>query len=277
MKFLLAFLLLFSHQVAFAWGATGHRAVGLVAEKHLTAKTKKAVQELLGTEKLSISCNWADVVRSNPAYDSYVDWHYASVADGERYEKSEKKKTGDVVMGIHTMIARLKDKKLPANEKADALRYLGHFVGDLHQPLHIGRKDDRGGNDIKVVFFGSEMNLHEVWDTAMIDKQRYSYTELADLVDHKWGKEKEWLKASVEDWAFESVQYRARVYEFTDKFLSEKEVEALYGAAMKFEKTEVLPKVSWQYLSRNYPLMEQRIYQAGIRLAQVLNEIFDKK
>lgn len=266
--------LFFVSATAWSWGLTGHRAVGEIAEKNLNAKAKKEVRKLLGGEPMSTASTWADEIRSNPAYRSYAYWHYVSVDDGKTYQESEKNEKGDVIAAINKAVETLKNAKTKPEEKTEALKLLIHFIGDMHQPLHVGRREDKGGNDIKVIFFGEESNLHEVWDEKIIDHKRFGYTEMAKLLgEREWKDKKDWLKNGVEDWASESVKYRAQVYEFTDDYIPEDGLKALFAAPVKNPPKDK-PKLSYQYAHRNWPLIEQRIYQAGIRLAKTLNEIF---
>ena len=165
--------------LAFSWGKTGHRTTGEVAEHFLTKKTKIEIKKILQNPSLAIASTWSDEMRSNPDFRKYNPWHYANMPLNITYANSKKSSKGDIVQAIKLSKSKLKDNDVSFEEKAFYLRYLVHLIGDIHQPLHVGRGEDRGGNDIKVKWFGDDSNLHRVWDTNMIDNYQMSYTELS--------------------------------------------------------------------------------------------------
>ncbi len=236
----------------YRWGQIGHRAIGHIADGMLTKKARKNVRRVLGNETLAEVSTWMDEVRSDRSFDYAVTWHYATIPDGETYETAEKQRNGDVIWAIETIISELKAGDLsPANE-AIKLKFLVHLVGDIHQPLHVGNGTDRGGNDVKVQWFGTNTNIHSVWDTRMIDGKQYSYTEFAKRVNHATKTEiKELQAATVRDWAMESMKYRNQAYNLPEN-----------------------GRISYRYSYENFSLVEQRIKEAGIRLAGVINDIY---
>jgi hypothetical protein len=251
MNRLIAFLLfiLFS-TTAFGWGETGHRTTGYIANKYLNKKAKKAIEQILGGRSIAMVSTWMDEIRSDSTYNYTADWHWVTIPDGMTYEQTEKNPNGDIIMTIERLIAELKTKKLPAKQEAEYLKMLIHLVGDIHQPLHVGRPD-RGGNDVKVNWFRTESNLHRVWDSDMIDGTKLSYTELAESLDKPAAAlVQSWQKASVRDWATESINYRPQVYD--------------YGNG----------RLGYQYSYKYFGIVRERLLQAGIRLAGVLNEIY---
>lgn len=240
------------NQLAFGWGQTGHRAIGEVASHHLTKKAKKNIAKLLGEESLAIASVWMDEVRSDSLYDHTHDWHWVTIPEGEHYHETEKNPEGDVVEAIGRMREILLDESSSDSLKIEALKFLVHLVGDLHQPLHVGNGTDKGGNDVKVKWFYKSSNLHRVWDSEIIDSKDLSYTELARAVDHaSKGEVEKWQMGSVEDWANEAVAYRTQVYNTGDS-----------------------ENLSYEYMYYNWDLIQQQIEKAGIRLAGMLNEIF---
>jgi hypothetical protein len=164
---------------SFGWGATGHRATGLIAQQHLNAKAKKRIQQILGQESLAMVSTWMDEIRSDSTYNYTTDWHWTTIPDGGKYEDVEGNPDGKVVMMIEKFVKELKSGKLTPKQQAEYVKMLIHMVGDLHQPLHVGRPGDRGGNDVKVKWAGGDSNLHRVWDSDMIDDTKLSYTEFA--------------------------------------------------------------------------------------------------
>ena len=193
-----------------------------------------------------------DEVKSDPSFRYAGTWHYATIPDGQTYETAETQENGDVVWAIEKIVKELKEGNLTAEQESTNLKFLVHLVGDIHQPLHVGNGKDRGGNDTKVEYFGSNTNIHGVWDSRMIDGKQYSYTELAKRVNHASKNQIKALQAaSVRDWAIESMGYRAQVYALPEN-----------------------KKLSYRYGFDNFSLVEQRLMQAGIRLAGVINDIY---
>lgn len=236
----------------FAWGRTGHRTVGAIAEEHLSRKARKAVQRILGNESMAIAATWMDDIKSDHAYDGMRDWHWVTIPDGSTYAQAEKNPKGDAVEAIGRMAAALKSDTLTHERQVFCLKVLIHLVGDLHQPLHVGRGDDKGGNDFQVRWFKKGSNLHKVWDSEMIDGSQLSYTELAACTDHATAQQiKQWTKGTAADWAQEATTLRAAIY------------PPAPGADLGYE---------YQYL--HWELVQQQLLKGGIRLAGMLNAIF---
>lgn len=252
MKKLLVLFILFSFSKnVLSWGVTGHRAIGLVAEQHLSAKAKKKLKQLLGHESLAMASTWMDEIRSDSTYNYTTDWHWVTVETGKTYDESPKNPNGDVIMTLERLIAELKSGKLDQAKQIAHIKMLVHLVGDIHQPLHVGCCDDRGGNSVKVKWFRNDTNLHTVWDSNLIDDTKLSYTELALALGEPSPENlAKWQKASVRDWANESMAYRKQVYATGDGNLS------------------------YKYSYNNMDLVKQRLTQAGIRLAGILNQIY---
>lgn len=236
------------------WGKNGHRATGKIAEKHLTRKAKKKIDKLLKGQSLAFVSTYADEIKSDRAYSKYYTWHYVNMNFEETYEASEKNPKGDLVTGIETCVKILKDKTSSEAEKAFHLKILVHLIGDLHQPMHIGRKEDKGGNTIQMQWFGKGTNLHRVWDSDMIDSYKMSYSDLADNAEDLSKQQiKALKKGTVVDWVNE-------VHELT------KEV---------YKSAKVGENLRYRYSYLYFNTARQQIQKGGIRLAKVLNEIFD--
>lgn len=280
------FLFLFIPHSVFAWGETGHKTIGELAEKHLTPKAKNEVKKLLGSEDMASASVWADVVRSNPKYRFQSRWHYINLKDGQTYKKlSEKNKTRsqeNVVWAINLMVKILKDQAShPRVNKPQALKLLIHFVGDLHQPLHAGRRVDRGGNQLYVRFFNRIYRLHEVWDSEIIKRLGLNYKELVEHLEKQYQKTKV-QQLTPEDWANESTRLLSFVYFFDNTFfegtpslilhqnLIKKYPDILSRRASKDKK----PYLHSQYLNRTLPISLRCLYKAGVRLANLLNTLF---
>lgn len=241
----------FGHKVL-AWGATGHRASGYIAEQYLKPRVKKKLKAILQGESLAMVSTWMDEIRSDSLYNYAEDWHWATIPDGKRYEDVENGPLdGKAVQQLERIIRELKSGKLDAKTEREYVKFLMHLVGDIHQPLHVGKPGDRGGNDVKVKWAGRDSNLHRVWDSDMIDDTRLSYTELADsFVKPDAATLATWQRASVRDWAHESMTFRKQVYDIGNGSLG------------------------YRYSYRNFSTAKLRLLQAGVRMAALLNEIY---
>ncbi len=238
---------------SFGWGVTGHRATGLIASRYLNVKAKKRISQLLGQESLAMASTWLDEIRSDSTYNYTTDWHWTTIPDGGKYEDVESNPDGKVIIMIEKLTKELKSGKLNAKQEVDYLKMLVHLVGDIHQPLHVGRPGDRGGNDVKIKWFRNESNLHRVWDSEMIDDTKLSYTELAEsLGNPNAATLKKWQATSVREWAKESMSYRPQVYDIGNGNLS------------------------YSYSYKYFSIARARMLQAGVRLAGLLNQIYGK-
>ena len=171
-------LLLLVAGPAQAWGPLGHRLVARLAEPQLTPSARAEAQRLLATERLhSLAdvANWADELRErDPALGRRsAKWHYVNIGEHDcRYAAARDCPDGDcVVEAIGTQAAILADRTRPDTERLQALKFLVHFVGDVHQPLHAGYARDRGGNTFQVNYRGKGSNLHSLWDGTLLNSR----------------------------------------------------------------------------------------------------------
>jgi len=251
-----ALLLLCTLATLLAFGKTGHRIVGKIAENHLSESAKAEIKKLLGNTNLAAVSNWADFIRSYKKWKHAGSWHYTTVPDGKTYENSRTPENrGKLVEKIAEFRKTLANPNASKEDREIALKFLVHLIGDLHQPLHVGNGKDKGGNDLKVKFMWEkpDVSLHVVWDTKLILHQELSYTEYASTLEEMYSaKEKQkWQASEVVDWVHESQKYRAQVYNVKNN------------------------KISYRYIADNEALLNKRLIQAGVRLAKVLNEIFN--
>ncbi len=239
---------------ALAWGKTGHRVVGYVAQQHLSEVASQRVDSILSNYALEMSGNFMDFIKADTAYGHMGSWHYVSIPDGQSYEDITPNPKGDVIWAIETLIAELKTKqfKIVPNEEF-AIMVLVHLVGDIHQPLHVGLAEDRGGNSVKVEFFGEESNLHRVWDSELIDHQGLSYTEWGNHINRGVDSTQvaQWQASTVIGWAEESQSLRTACYDFGE-----------------------YTNLKYRYIYRHIHTIEERLERAGVRLAGILNEIY---
>jgi hypothetical protein len=249
MKIILFFSFVFFPFHAFSWGVIGHRVVGELANRHLTKKASKEIKNLLGNESLAMSSTWPDFIRSDKSWDKSHPWHYVSIEDGHTYDSSSKNPNGDVVEAIERMKKTLSDKKAKKEERVEALKFLVHFVGDLHQPLHSGKSDDHGGNKIFVRWFDKESNLHRVWDEDLIKMQELSYTEYTQVLDHVSKTDiSQWQAQDVDTWIKENMDLRPLVYDIGEG------------------------KLGYEYNFKTLSTLNLRLQKGGIRLAGIINQ-----
>ncbi|GAB2549179.1 S1/P1 nuclease [Rufibacter soli] len=240
------------------WGMLGHRIVGEVADRHISSKTRKNIKKILGNESIAMASNWADFVKSDPAYNFLDTWHYVNLKEGLNFQQVEAYLHQDTVTDAYTkinfLISELKKKDLPQAQKQMNLRLLIHLVGDVHQPMHVGRPEDLGGNRVRLEWFNKPSNLHRLWDSELIEYQQLSYTEYATAINFATKDQvKTWQRQLAPEWFFES-------YQIADK---------LYKGITKPEE-----KLSYRYNFDHIETLNDRLLKGGIRLAGVLDELF---
>jgi hypothetical protein len=259
-KFLAGLLLAFLFPIAsFAWGPNGHRIVAEIAWLHLTPQARKAVNNILGRQSMAMVANWPDFIKSDTThqYDHTGKWHYLDFPaniDRTTFDKLLQAATGEnLYTETQAMIRELKNRSLSKEKQVFALTFLVHMLGDMHQPLHVGRDEDMGGNKVNVSWFDRPTNLHRVWDEFLIDFQQLSYTEYTKAINIATpGEIKAMQRGSIADWMFDSHQLSDKVY----------------------ARTGADAKLSYRY---NYIFVEdlnQQLLKGGLRLAAVLNGIF---
>jgi hypothetical protein len=264
---------------AAAWWDDGHRIVGEIASRHLSEQARAQVEALLADlpeyASMATAATWADQqAKLDKTFDFAFTSHFVNVdrrlTPRELYALCLQK-AGCVATGITYYADVLRSQRASKQQRAEALRFLIHFVGDAHQPLHAGHGPDRGGNDIddlRLLEFtpGKErINLHAVWDGGMIglhearmawDWQRYA-SELDARIDAD--KLARWQRGSVYDWLEES-----RLLAAADAYLHA-------DGKTPVRKGDVLGD---DYFAHGLPIVEMRLQQAGVRLALLLEEIY---
>jgi len=235
------------------WSKTGHRVIGEVAQGHLNRKAKRAVSKLLYGKSLATVSNYADAIKSDRAFKNFSAWHYVNIPSDKKYNEVKPSPNGDLVTGIQKCIEILKDKNSTEADRVFYLKMLVHLMGDLHQPMHAGRKEDKGGNDIQLRWFGKGTNLHRVWDSNMINDYGMSYSELSKEFP-LLGKEqtKEIQKGTILDWVAESQELANEIYDSVEKG----------------------QKLGYSYSYKHWNIVEEQLQKGGLRLARVLNDIF---
>lgn len=231
------------------FGVLGHRLAERVADSLLCPDAIAVVGQLSGSASLVGLGAWADRVRYEPAWEHTAPWHYINVADDESVAAVSAATSNHVIWAIEQFVDELADTGNAIERRTDALRFVVHFIVDVHQPLHVGRAGDRGGNGIELVVDGSTTNLHRLWDTGVLASARRGEAQLSAAVAAHVRSQDEWLSSAPLDWAEESRALRERVY--------------------AFERP-----ISLQYLRDARVVVERRLAQAGVRLADTLNRAF---
>ncbi len=245
---------------AWGWGRLGHRVAGRIAEDRLTSAARKAVRDLLEPgESLADVSTWADEYRRD--HTETGPWHYVNVPITEpAYHPRFEAKEGGVVSRIDHFRKILADPSAPRDRRQQALKFLVHFLQDMHQPVHVGHRGDRGGNDLQVQFFGQGSNLHRVWDSGILEKAGLTEEKWVALLEGRISPDQveAWSRGTPEDWANESLALARRAYRDPVK-----DVELKAGA-----------KLGQPYQDASLPGAEVRLAQAGVRLAAILNATF---
>jgi len=251
---LLSICLLLLHGPAGAWGAQGHRLIAALAWAELTPQAREGIAVLLAGEPdptLQGIATWADRLRGDDRDlgRRSARWHYVNIAaHGCEYEAASACRGGDcVVEAIRAQAAILADRTRPLDARRQALKFVVHFVGDVHQPLHAGYRHDKGGNTVQISVDGDGSNLHRLWDsglfaTAGLDDDAYLRSLRKLPLDADSG-------SGPADWAEASCR-------------------VVVQPGFYPERT----RIDDAYMERWRPVADARLRQAGSHLAQVLNQ-----
>ena len=248
-----------------AWCAWEHRVIAEIAEENLSPAARRGIKLLLGREvKLSSVSTWADKVRyyrSQTRPWHYVNWPLAEVEPGRRIIDSP---PTNIIAAIDYQINILTDRSLPEEKRAEALKYLVHFIGDIHQPLHCATGRDLGGNTVRVKWRGKETNFHSVWDGSLFGAEGGDIHFWASYLQKKITPEERAaiMRGGAYDWAVES---HGIARDFCYPQLKKKQFTFIKNS---------LPELSGDYARAARPIVRRRILKAGLRLAAVLNSIF---
>ncbi len=258
MKRITILLVFLSVQLSFGndniWSKTGHRTTGEVAQRNLTGKARRAINKLLDGRSLALVSTFGDDIKADRDFKEFSPWHYVNFPDDKKYTDVEPSEHGDLVMGIQKCISIVKNKNSSKADKVFYLKLLVHLIGDLHQPMHVGRLEDKGGNDIQLQWFNKGSNLHKVWDANMINGYGMSYTELAESLPKLSKEQKRKIQeGDVYDWVEESQDLANKIY----------------GSVEAGEKLYFRYGYVW------WATVENQLQKGGLRLAKVLNDIFE--
>jgi S1/P1 Nuclease len=241
-----------------AWGLEGHRVVAEIAELNLDVSPARAVRDLLALENVTTLAQvsmWADQIRLQRR--ETAQWHFVNIpiyppsGTTAAYDPERDCAQGDcVVAKIDQFASQLGDRNAPPRQRLEALKFLAHFVADLHQPLHCANNNDRGGNDTWVVFNGRRTTLHAVWDTGILapavnrDERGYALSLTRSPAPRPV------MHGNATQWANESYEIAATV---------------IYKRL-----PESNGMLSISYEAEMLPIVNEQLWRAGVRLAAML-------
>ncbi|MBP3942958.1 S1/P1 nuclease [Sphingobacteriaceae bacterium WQ 2009] len=259
LKSLLVVGLCLKISAASAWGTTGHRVVAEIAERNLSSKAKKNIEKLIGKQKLAYWANWPDFVKSDHAWDHTGNFHFINTEGMLSVDAFKEamltSKEDNIYKAILRLESELKDKNLPLKQKQENLYFIIHLVGDAHQPMHVSRAEDLGGNKVEVTWFGKKTNIHRVWDTDIVEGEKYSYTEYATVLDiFNKQQTRAYQAGELADWLYESSTMADKIY-----------ADVAHNA-----------NLSYRYVYENKSVAEDALLKGGLRLAKILNGVFAK-
>ena len=259
---------------AWAWGQEGHRIITKIAYNHLSAKARKNVDAVMGKQGMIYWSNWPDEIKSDTIYPQSIKdgWHYqdfpggltdSQVADalihypaeGGNLFRALDSIENELIASRKSKIKNHKSEIINLKSEITNLKFFVHLSGDRYCPMHMAHMDDKGGNAVRMAWFSksNNTNLHTVWDTKLIDSQGYSYTEYAEMLEHRYADRRKAIEAMTDE---ELLLYS---YHLT---------EAIYEYQTTWDGN------TYHYIYRWHEPMEYQLYIAGIRLARKLNTIY---
>ena len=246
---ILVVAILFCSTDSWGWGKKGHGLVAEVAFSLMDSVTRAKVYKYIDDMSIEQAGSWMDEIRSDHRYDYMKEWHYVNIEKGETYQPN---KDANAVNELVEAIGKLQHhEKLSDEEIRRNILVVMHLVGDLHQPLHVGYGNDKGGNDVHVRFNGQATNLHRVWDTELIEKENITAKDCLQRLKHFDKQDVAMFsKIDVVNWMRIPRSQLGAVYDFKDGNIDE------------------------DYIKKNKTVIEDDILIAGIRLAAVLNSAF---
>ena len=232
----------------FAWGSKGHQLVAEIAFKYLDDSTQKVVRHYLKRMSIEDAGTWMDDMRSNNYYDYMKTWHYINIPKDSTYKPLSE---GNILTVLNSIILEMKHKeKLKDSQIKQDILMAFHLLGDLHQPLHNGYPDDRGGNSVPINAPSYSGNLHSYWDTEIIEQKKINIDSCTKFYStYTPDQINDIQHIDLLSWMNESRSYLVEVYNFKDG------------------------KITKEYLDKNMVVVEKQLLLAGLRLASVLKEI----
>lgn len=235
------------------WGRIGHRTVARVAASQLSPRARAEVRRLLDGATLAEVSTWADEVRGDRP--ETAPWHYVNIPVTDSVFRAEVHcRPSCVVSAAEAQLGILRDRRQPMARRAEALKWVVHFIGDLHMPLHSGDRGDRGGNDVVVWYQWRRTNLHSLWDSRMIEASGVSEDQMVSGLERRVREHSDLASVragSIAAWTLESHDIaRDMVYPRLSSWLV----------------------ITDGYVREAMPVIETQLFRAGVRLAAVLND-----
>jgi hypothetical protein len=269
---------------AFGWWETGHRTIARIAVAHLNPKTRTRVAQLLGvrdtpsvvSDAMAAASTWPDETKEQTRTGA---WHFIDLAlQDTRKDIPGRCPNGNCVTARIEIFSRQLARRTPSPvSDRDALRYLIHFIGDVHQPLHTISDADLGGNCEQIRPFGNARNLHALWDGGIVESMARSDRRLADNLEGyigrmENGQVKKWSKGDAEKWTWESHELAqrdiyGRLHVPLQPAVFPKNCRTAPGEISNFR-----PYIDSMYVNDMKPVVRDQLVKAGLRLARVLNQ-----
>lgn len=235
---------------ASAWGPRGHKIVAQIAKQYLDKSVIDSVDSYLEDMSLEKAGYWMDEVVMNTSYDFMKPWHFVAIESDKTYVRAS---GTDIVNVLENLINTLKKKRSTRNEMLLSIKILTHLVADIHQPLHCGFVKDKGGSTLKLRFFFKSTDLHEVWDSEVLEYQAITAEDCLRLASQFTKRDiAAYQRVDVLAWMEESRALLSYVYDFKGNKLGD------------------------EYLEKVTPIIKMQLVKAGLRLASVLNQTFKK-
>lgn len=245
--FVLTFFLLLTITKTLAWGSRGHAYVAEVAFHYLDAETKKNVMAYLDGMSIEEAANWMDAIKSDHNNDFMKPYHYIDIEKGGK----EIPAGDNLITVLNRTLKELDNKNTLSKEEIKRhILFLFHLIGDLHQPLHVGYPGDKGGNDIKLNFLGTDSNLHSVWDSGIIEHSNMLLSDILKMNTYTAEQQVAVQKIDIIGWAAQTRGYLKNVYAIHDT------------------------KINEFYVDDNAKIIKSQLLNAGLRLAAVLQHYF---
>lgn len=232
---------------AAAFGSKGHRMVAEIAMRYLSPLAKANVLKALGTMTPAAASTWMDEMRGDPDYDFMKPWHFVNIPKGGTFDATQ----GDnIITALNHAFNDIRLKRVSAEKQRSDLLLIFHLIGDLHQPLHTGYKADLGGNKVEVVLSGSKTDLHHLWDSDLITNRKITVEGCLDYGKGAAANVAFVKSGTFVDWMKQSRLQLATVYAFKGSSIDE------------------------AYLKKNKAVAERLLFNAGVRLATVLEALY---
>lgn len=270
-RMLLLSVFMMCTQQAWSWGELGHKTSAQIAWELLDLDTKQQISQILKDKTLSDSSTWADAARSKPEWKFTAGYHYEGIEDNINYldqlsqMNPADQKIGDLIQALFVAEDLFQDTKATDADRENTLKFITHFIADIHQPMHTGRIEDKGGNNIKIKWMGLKSNLHQIWDSQIIYLGHEDFLKNNDLPTQVQNYSDYLLKkfhnlevvptastVRYDGWVTESMLPRIDAYKYKNDD----------------EKT---------YTARFLEFTDQRMYMAGVRIAETLYRMIHRE